>query len=109
MASKTEGINNMGWVCNECNALRKQKVQKAIAGYSLSSFIGQYVKIAFETGNDMADTEHMWVEIEGISDNGKLSGKLANEPQFCKSLSYGDPINVALEDIEDVFVEGRTI
>ncbi|BAU56249.1 DUF2314 domain-containing protein [Mucilaginibacter gotjawali] len=49
-----------------------------------------------EEGN----SEHMWVQVYKFND-GKFTGRLANEPRTVKLLKYGDYVSVAREDVED--------
>jgi uncharacterized protein YegJ (DUF2314 family) len=67
-------------------------------------FVGKFVKKGFpaiDSRTKKPTLEHMWVFVEKIED-GKMVGKLNNDPIHEMELTLDDTVTVAREDIEAV-------
>lgn len=73
-----------------------------LAKLPLNSFIGKFVKKAFDVKIDGIPTrEHMWVRVTDTA-NGNLIGILNNDPICETTLRIDDEVTVAPGEIEDV-------
>ena len=70
------------------------------------SLIGRYVKVGFDADHEGVAVEHMWVEVIGVTQDGVITGKLANDPVFVDGLHCGDAISLTVADIEAVLKGG---
>lgn len=93
----TEPLINIGLVC-PAHASKPGKY----AGQLPTTFIGKFVKLGFKNENG-TETEHMWVKVTKLSDNGKeLHGILDNDPVYDVGYQYGDELAFEVDEIEDV-------
>lgn len=91
-----EPLSNIGLVC-EAHAPRPDP---QFLDRDPASFVGHYVKIAFVV-RDMPDVyEHMWCEVEEITEDGVLIGRLDNDPVYNTGYIYNMVIAITLAQIE---------
>ena len=97
-----ESIENIKIMCVDCSKTRKEKMQEELRNLHipLSSLVGKFVKKGFIDSQNI--TDHMWVKIDGITDTGKLTGVLNNDPMIITSLQNGDRVEVDITEIEQV-------
>ena len=98
-----EPIANIRHVCPD----HAPKAGK-FTGQLPQSFIGKFVKLAFKgkhprTGEE--GLEHMWVQVKYVV-NGKLKGKLANDPASLMPYKHGDTVDFSVSEIEQVRDDG---
>ena len=97
----TEDPNNIVVVCADCTKERKNKMQEKLKNIDPKTLIGKYVKKGFLGENNKV--EHMWVEIIGLSKDGKLIGELNNDPIVITHLQSGDVIELDISEIEQIY------
>jgi uncharacterized protein YegJ (DUF2314 family) len=62
-----------------------------------------FVKAPFSEGGPV---EHMWVNVQSMSDQG-MAGTLDSRPQLLRQVKAGDPLQIALNEMEDwTYVSG---
>jgi hypothetical protein len=90
---KRESLKNITLLHPEC----APKPDPELAMKDAEFFIGKLVKKCF----GQKRKEHMWVRVEGCVGN-VLIGTLDNMPFFVPRLKLGDPVEVQLDEIEDI-------
>jgi hypothetical protein len=65
------------------------------------SYVGRNIKKSFPTGDPAIPVEHMWVRVRAV-EGGALVGALNSIPVFSSHLRLGDPVQVAMGEIEGV-------
>lgn len=94
-----EPLINIGFVCSH----RAPTAGKYV-GEDPKKFVGKFIKMAFDAVNphtNRATKEHMWVLVESEAD-GKLTGKLDNDPVLRTAFKCGDTVHLTVDQIEDV-------
>lgn len=91
-----ESVSNIGMTCTQ-----HAPKPGAYSDLNPESLVGKYVKKSFTTDHHSVRVEHMWVKVEEVVD-GKLRGRLDNDPIFCSQLKDKDIVDVSLTEIEDV-------
>lgn len=99
-----EPDSNIGVVC----PVHAPKPNPAYFTLPLESFIGEHVKLGFDTGLiDGPDKEHMWVKVTGLYDGDEgpeeLVGVLNNDPKYVMDYKDGDAVIFSRTEIEDVY------
>ena len=94
-----EPMRNFGFVCEK----HAPKPQPQFLEKPLEWFVGKFVKKGFPavSPEGRETQEHMWVKIESIQ-NGRLRGKLNNDPVYKMDLMSGDTVLVDPSEVEDV-------
>lgn len=92
-----EPLSNIHPLCAE----HAPKATGKYAGLDPKKLVGKFVKKAFATGHHSVKVEHMWVLVKEVVD-GKLRGKLNNDPVLCTNLHDGDTVEVSMSEVEDV-------
>jgi uncharacterized protein YegJ (DUF2314 family) len=95
-----EDWSNIKGVC----AKHAPTVDPRWAAKPLDFFVGKFIKKGFPAlhlKTKKPTLEHMWVLIEKI-ENGKLVGKLNNDPVQEMELALDDTVSVTREEIEAV-------
>jgi len=93
----SEDPQNIGKVHKKCAEKRKYQWQK---NHKLSDVeIKDYVKIKFVEENR---TEHMWIQITEILENGQLKGTIENEPVVIKNKLYKSSHSFHFSEIQDL-------
>ena len=70
------------------------------AGRDPHEFVDCFVKKAFKATNGRI--EHMWVKVRTVNAQGRLVGRLDNEPINDCGVNYGDVVNLGVEEIEEL-------
>jgi len=91
-----EPISNIGHVC----PVHAPKPGR-FAGQDPQTFLGKVVKLGFKT-TDGKTTEHMWVKVDKVNENGELEGVLDNDPVYDVGYVCGDALAFQVEEIEAV-------
>lgn len=93
-----ESRSNIRFVCDK----HSSKPDKKFSKLPLESFIGKYVKKAFDVIlNGRLTQEHMWVKVKRV-EKEYLVGVLDNDPHGKINLKCGDSTRVQLDEIEAV-------
>jgi uncharacterized protein YegJ (DUF2314 family) len=94
-----ESLGNIGLVCQHTAPTAGK-----YTGQDAKQFVGKFVKVAFDAAHPLTgkpSKEHMWVKVES-EDQGKLTGKLDNDPVFVTELQCGDEVTLTVEQIEEL-------
>lgn len=93
----TSNQDNISFFCakHAPNAMGLKKVPKDI--------IGRHVKKAFPAidPHGIEQLEHMWVKVQSVQGH-TLFGVLGSEPVYDCGLSYEDPVQVDIEEVEEI-------
>ncbi len=85
---------------NERKASFQEKFKKS--GIKPNELIGKYVKKEFR--GEKKQSEHMWIKVTTVTEEGDIEGTLANNPCIIDDLEYGDHVIVKLIEIEDISI-----
>lgn len=100
-----ESSDNVVMTCSECMDIVRKRGQKRLAALVTQGLQGRkvFVKVRFQDPD--GTVEHMWVNVKAIKQKRQLiKGKLDSEPVMVTHVNYGDTVEVAFEDVEDVLV-----
>lgn len=97
-----EPEDNIEHVCKDCGLENKGKWANSPDEF----FAGKHVKIVFR---DEHGGERMWLKVLKPLSNGKLLGRLDNEPVTVRSVKYRDQIVIQKGDIIDVLQGGEGV
>jgi len=92
-----ESSDNWGFVC----PLHTPQPRPDLAAEPPEVFVDHYVKVAFPVPNS-TKSEHMWVHVTAVTEDGLLMGTLNNDPVLATQLHDGMPITLARDGIEAV-------
>ena len=87
-----------------CIAKIKAETQKILANVPDSELVGKIVKLDFKTGLKEMPSEHCWVKVTGITDEG-FTGELNSHPAYFDWMVLGDRLVFKKEDIEEVYIK----
>ena len=91
---------NVGSICSECIAKRKEKFQKLVkAGLTLK--VGDCVKVSLIVSILDSDVEHVWVIITRITSQNTFVGTIDSDLLNTEIHSAGDGVTIKLEDCID--------
>ena len=92
-----EDRENIGFACKDHapTTLRLRKVPNDI--------IGRHVKAGFKAvaPDGSTGTEHMWVKVQEVQGH-TLMGYLDSDPVMDCGINYEDPVQVDIEDVEEI-------
>jgi hypothetical protein len=95
-------MDNIGLVCPT-----HASKPGAFTGKDPKTFVGKYVKLGFpatDPRTKLPSTEHMWVKVEGLHEEG-LHGVVNNDPVLDCEYSDGSGVAFGVDEIEAVYEE----
>lgn len=97
MTVEAEDTSNIGFVCAACapKTMGLREVPEDI--------VGRYVKKAFPgtSPEGKNEVEHMWVKVQSVQGH-TLFGTLNSDPVYDCGVSYEDPVQVDIEEVEEI-------
>lgn len=92
-----EDPSNIGFLCSK-HAPKPLGLRKVP-----NDIIGRFVKKGFPavTPEGFDQIEHMWVKVQSVQGN-TLFGTLNSDPLYDCGLSYEDPVQVDIEEVEEI-------